>query len=201
MPYFLFTFAGMLPWNVFNQTISRAAPSLVANQALVSKVFFPRLLVPLSSTLSVLVDFAVSLTLGLALLLVYRVNPGWPVLLLPVWIALVLATATGIGLAAAAVQVKYRDVGYLLPWLLQLLLYASPIAFSLDAVQSLSPAARLFFEANPMTWYVEAFRWSFLGLPAPETWKIAGAVACSAVVLTAGLLVFQKHERELADVI
>lgn len=201
VPYFLFSYAGMLAWNLFNQTVGRAAPSLVSNQALVSKVFFPRLLVPLSTALSVLLDFAVALALGVVLLVVYGVNPGWAVLLLPVWTVLLLGVALGIGLAAASVQVKYRDVGYALPWALQLLLYASPVAYSVQAVEGLSPAVRLLFEANPMTWFLDAFRFSVLGLDAPPAWQVVGMFAVSALVLLAGVLVFQKNERNFADVI
>jgi lipopolysaccharide transport system permease protein len=201
VPYFLFSYAGMLAWNLFNQVVGRAAPSLVSNQALVSKVFFPRMLVPMSAALAVLLDFAVALVLGVVLLFLYGVNPGWPVLLLPVWVLLLLACAMGIGLAASSVQVKYRDVGYALPWALQLLLYASPVAYSIEAIQDLPPAVRALFEWNPMTWYLEAFRWSFLGLDAPHAWQVVGMVLVSAVVLLAGILVFQKNERLFADVI
>ncbi|MEU2201881.1 ABC transporter permease [Isoptericola sp. NPDC019482] len=198
LPYFLFSYGGMLAWNVFNQVVGRSAPSLVSNQALVSKVFFPRLLVPLSTAMSVLLDFAVALGLGVVLLFVYGVNPGWPVLLLPVWVALLVATALGIGVAAASIQVKYRDIGYVLPWALQLVLYASPVAYSVAAVPD---DVRWLFEANPMTWFLEAFRWSFLGLAAPAPWQVLGMVAVSGVVLLGGVLVFQKNERLFADVI
>ncbi len=198
LPYFLFSFGGMLAWNLFNQVVTRAAPSLVANQALVSKVFFPRLLVPASTVVSVVVDFAITVALGVVLLVVYQVNPGWPVLLLPIWVLLLLACAFGIGLAAASLQVKYRDIGYFLPWALQVLMYASPVAFSLDAVPA---GVRWAFDANPITWFLEAFRWSFLGLGAPAAWQVVGMVAVSALVLLAGLLVFQKNERQFADVI
>lgn len=198
VPYFLFSFAGMLAWNLFNQVVGRAAPSLVANQALVSKVYFPRLLVPLSSAVAVLLDFLIAFVLGVALLFLYGVNPGWPVLLLPVWTVLLCACAVGVGLAASSMQVKYRDVGYALPWVMQLILYGSPVAYALDAVPA---SVRPFFEANPMTWFLEAFRWSFLGLGAPEVWQVVGMVAVSAVVLMGGLLVFQKNERLFADVI
>ncbi|MCL1871572.1 MAG: ABC transporter permease [Promicromonosporaceae bacterium] len=198
MPYFVFSYAGMLAWNLFNNVVGRSAPSLVTNQALVSKVFFPRLLVPLSTAMSVMLDFGVALVLGVVLLFVYGVNPGWAVLLLPVWVVLLVCCALGIGLAAASIQVKYRDVGYALPWVMQLVLYGSPVAFSIDAVPH---QVRWAFEANPMTWFLEAFRWSFLGLPAPTLWQVGGMVVVSALVLLGGVLVFQKNERLFADVI
>ena len=198
MPYFVFSFAGTLAWNLFNNVIGRSAPSLVSNASLVSKVFFPRLLVPLSTTLSVLLDFGVALVLGVVLLFVFRVNPGWPVLLIPVWVVLLVSCGLGVGLAAASLQVKYRDIGYFLPWVMQLVMYGSPVAYSLDAIPH---SIRWAFEANPMTWFLEAFRWSFLGLPGPAPWQIAGLFGVSALVLLSGVLVFQKNERLFADVI
>lgn len=198
VPYFLFSFVGMLAWNLFGQTVSRASTSLVANQALVAKVFFPRMLVPLSTAVGVLLDFAVALVLGVALLFVYGVNPGWPVLLLPVWVVLLLGVALGVGLATSALQVKYRDVGYVMPWALQMGLYATPVAYAVDAAPE---SVRWLFEANPLTWFLEAFRWSMLGQAAPPAWQLAGMVGATLVVLGGGILVFQRYERQLADVI
>lgn len=198
VPYFLFTFVGMLAWNLFSGVVSRAAPSLVSNQALVSKVFFPRMIVPMSSVLAVFVDFVVALGLGAVLLVVYGVNPGWAVLLIPVWALLLAMLGSGIALAASAIMVRYRDVAYVLPWVMQILLYASPVAYSLEAVPD---NLRWVFLANPLTWYLECFRFSMLGLPAPPAWQIVGAVVAAVVVLFAGVLVFQRFEREFADVI
>jgi lipopolysaccharide transport system permease protein len=198
IPYFLFSYISMLAWTFFSGVVGRSAPSLVANQALVSKVFFPRMLVPMSTTLSVILDFLVGLALGVGLLVIYRVNPGWPVLLVPIWLVLMLLLGLGIGLGASAIMVKYRDVGYVLPWLLQIGLYASPIAYSLDAV----PAnLSWMFTINPLSWILEGFRWSLLGTAAPPLWQLAGAVVVSAFVFFAGLLVFQRHERQFADLI
>lgn len=198
LPYFLFSYAGMLAWNLFSQILARGAPSLVSNQALVSKVFFPRLLVPTSTAIAVVLDYVIALVLGAVLLVVYGVNPGWPVLLMPVWTVLIVAFALGLTLAASAVQVKYRDVGYLLPWVLQIALYASPVAYSIDAVpQSL----RWLYSSNPLSWYLEEVRYSFLGLPAPPAWQILGSVAAAVVVMLGGLLIFQRYERTFADII
>lgn len=198
VPYFLFSYVGMLAWNLFNGVVTRGAPSLVGNQALVSKVFFPRMLVPLSSALAVLIDFAVALVMGIVLLIVYRVNPGWGLLALPLWVLLMLVLASGLALGASAIMVKYRDVGYVLPWLMQVLLYASPVAYSLDAV----PENLLWlFNANPLTWILEGFRSSLLGLASPPAWQVVGAVAAALLSFLVGTLVFQRYEREFADVI
>lgn len=198
VPYFLFAFAGTAAWTVFSGVLTRAAPSLVANQALVSKVFFPRVVVPLSTMLSVLLDFAVSLVLFAVLLVINDVNPGWAVLGLPLWTLCALALGSGLGLAASAIMVKFRDVQYVLPWLVQVLMYATPVAYSLDAVPA---GLSWWFEANPLTWLMECFRWSMLGTPAPPVWQVAGLLAASAVAVVGGLLVFQRREREFADVI
>lgn len=198
LPYFVFTLAGMLAWNLFNGIIGRTSGSLVSNQSLVSKVFFPRLLVPVAGVVSVLVDFLVGLGLAVVLLLVYGINPGLPVLLLPVWVLLIALLGTGIGVAAAAYMVKYRDVGYVLPWVMQVLLFASPVAYTLAEV----PAnLRWLFDINPITWMLEAFRWSVLGTDMPPTWQIVGFVVVAPVVFLLGVVIFQRYEREFADVI
>lgn len=198
IPTFVFTLAGMLAWNLFNGALGRASSSMVSNQSLVQKVFFPRLLVPISSLASIALDFLVSMCLLLALLVVFGINPGWPILLLPVWVLLILMLGLGFGLAAAAYLVKYRDVGYVLPWFMQALMYASPLAYSLSAVP---PQLRWLFEANPVTWFLEAFRWSTLGAPPPDAWQIAALAVSAPVVFFLGTLVFQKNEREFADYI
>ena len=198
VPYFLFSFMSMLAWTLFSSTVSRAAPSLVANQALVSKVFFPRMLVPLSTAGSTLLDFGVGFLLGIVLLVIYRVNPGWPVLLVPVWVLVFAATALGIGLAASAWMVKYRDVQYVLPWLLQVGLYATPVAYSTDAVPE---ALRPLFLANPLAWMMDGFRWSVLGTAMPPTWQLVGSLIAAVVVFFAGATIFQRYERVFADLI
>lgn len=198
LPYFLFSLAGMLAWNLFNGSLSRASGSLVANQALVSKVFFPRILVPISTVASVFIDFVVGLCVAIILLFVYGVNPGWAILLVPVWALMIVLLGLGVGMAASAMMVKYRDVGYVLPWMLQILLYASPVAYALSSV----PAnIRWIFDVNPITWFLEAFRWSLIGTEAPPAWQIGALLIGSVVVFFLGTLYFQSHEREFADII
>lgn len=198
IPYIVFSFAGLLGWNLFNGIISRASTSLVANQALVSKVYFPRILVPLSSIISVLLDFVVALAVMIVLLIVFGVTPGWAVLLTPVWVLITCLFASGIAVAAAAGTVKYRDIAYVIPWLLQILLYASPVAYSLDAVPS---DLRWLMDINPIAWLLEAYRWSFLGTAPPAAWQLICLPIAAVVVALGGLLVFQRMEREFADVI
>lgn len=197
-PYFLFSLSGLLAWTLFSSIATRASGTLVANQALVSKVFFPRLLVPLSAVVSAAVDFAVGLILAVVLLFVYGINPGWPILALPLWIVLIALLGAGIGIAASAIMVRYRDVAYVLPWVFQVLLYGSPVAYALTSVPD---RLRWLFEINPITWFLEAFRWSLTGSAAPEGWQVVGLIVLAPVVLLGGVMIFQRLEREFADVI
>jgi lipopolysaccharide transport system permease protein len=198
VPYFVFTFAGMLAWTLFNGIVTRAAPSLVNNQALVSKVFFPRMLVPLSSILSVMVDFAVAAVLMVGLLVWFGIFAGWALLTLPLWILAVVLLGSGIGLLSSALMVQFRDVAYIVPFAMQTLLYASPLAYSLSEV---GDNIRWLFDINPLTWLLEGFRWALLGLAQPPGWQMVAAAVTSVVVFVAGALVFSKMERGFADVI
>lgn len=198
VPYFLFSLAGLLGWGLFGTVVDRAAPSLVSNQALVSKVYFPRLLVPISTVLSVLVDTGVGLGLFVVLLFVFGVNPGWAILALPLIALAAVVLGLGIGLAASSLMVKYRDVGYVLPWVVQILFFATPVAYSLDGTP---PDLRWAFEINPLTWLMEAFRWSMLGLEMPPLWQFVGLAAVAVGVFAIGVTVFQRYERTFADVI
>jgi lipopolysaccharide transport system permease protein len=198
VPYFVFSLAGMLAWNLFSNIVSRASGSIVGNQSLVSKVFFPRILVPLSSAISALLDFAVGFVMFLAVLVIQGVNPGWPILLTPVWALALVVLSSGIGVVMAALTVTYRDVTYIVPWILQIGLYATPIAYTLSSVPS---SLHWLFVANPLTWYLESFRWSLLGTAAPPAWQIVGVFVSATVVLLGGTLVFQRFERGFADVI
>ncbi|HWL78351.1 ABC transporter permease [Microbacterium sp.] len=197
-PAFLFTLVGMLAWNLFNGALGRSSSSMVSNQSLVQKVFFPRLLVPVSSLASVLLDFAVGLVLAIVLIFVFGIVPGWGVLLLPVWALLIGILGTGFGLTAAAYLVKYRDVGYVLPWALQVLLYASPVAYSVSEVPE---GIRWLFDINPVTWFLEIMRWSLLGTAQPPVWQIVALIIAAPLVFLLGTIVFQKNEREFADYI
>jgi len=198
IPYFLFTLAGLVTWTAFAQTVGRSSGSMVANGALVGKVYFPRLLLPLSTVLSTLVDVAVSLALLIVLLVMSGVHPGFGVILFPVWLVGVLAIALGIGLASGALMVRYRDVGFILPTAIQFLLFASPVAYT---VASVPENAQKFYNLNPLTGLLEGMRWSLLGMTPPSAGLAAYALGMSIAILVGGTLIFSRFESQFADVI
>jgi lipopolysaccharide transport system permease protein len=198
VPPILYTFAGLLLFNLMNSVISRGSLSLVSNSSLVSKVYFPRLLVPLSTAGSALLDFVVSLGFMAVLLAIYGVVPGFSVVLVPVWLLLTVCLAAGIAFVASALTVSYRDVQYIIPFVLQIILYASPVAYSIGKI---SPHYRLIYDLNPMTWLLDDIRWSVLHQPEPSTTILALSVGVPLAVLFIGSFVFQQMERGFADII
>lgn len=198
VPYFLFAFAGLLAWNLFQGTVTRASTAMLGNEHLVSKVYFPRLILPLSTLGTGLVDFGVAAGMLVALLLAAWHLPGVALLALPVALLALLALALGLGMVAGALAVSYRDVGYVVPVALQFLLYLSPIAYPLAEV----PAHyRALYMLNPLVPILETFRWSVLGVGAPAWGGLLYAVGVAGAALLAGALVFQRMERKFADVI
>jgi lipopolysaccharide transport system permease protein len=191
----VFIFCGMLPWNLFSGIIGRAATSLVNNRDLVSKVFFPRMLVPLATSVSTITDFFVSVVFLFILQGVFGVAPGLALILAPLWTAMVILFASGCGLVAAALQVRYRDIAYIVPFFLQILLFASPIGYSVPEKY------RLFFDVNPLTWLLADFRWSFLDLPAPPAWQLVLSIVVPVIAFLAGSIIFEQMERSFADYI
>jgi lipopolysaccharide transport system permease protein len=198
VPYFLFAYAGLLGWNAFSSTLTKASGCLVGNAQLVSKVYFPRLVLPLSTVFSSLIDFGVALAMLAVMMLVMGVHPGIGVLLLPVWLFLILLLSVGLGLFASALTVTYRDVQYVLPVLTQLLMYASPVAYALSVVP---PHLRWLFHLNPLSILLEGFRWSLLGVGHLETHALAYSVVVSVGIFIWGAFAFKKMERKFADVI
>ncbi|OFW07752.1 MAG: phosphate ABC transporter permease [Acidobacteria bacterium RIFCSPLOWO2_02_FULL_59_13] len=198
-PYSLLVFTGMVPWFLFAVALADTSSSLVTNANLLTKVYFPRLLVPMSAVATALVD----LIIGMVLLLLYMAWLGYPptfrALALPVFILLALSAALGLGLWFAALNVKYRDFQFVVPFVLQIGLYASPIGFN----STLIPEAwRLIYSLNPMVSVIDGFRWAFLGEPfRVRADGLMVSVATTVVVLLGGLQYFRRTERSLADVI
>jgi lipopolysaccharide transport system permease protein len=198
VPYPVFTFAALLPWNVFSGAITRMTGRIVANQNLISKVYFPRVLAPLSGMGSAVVDFLCAFVVLLLLMGLYGVAPTWRLLAVPVLLAVALAAALGVGLWCAALNVRYRDMTYVVPFLTQVWLYASPVAYSTQIVPD---EWRWLYGLNPMVGVIEGFRWAVLG----TAWSPGGLMLVSTVVVLAaaitGLAYFQRTEDTFADVV
>lgn len=209
VPYIVFSYAGLLAWNIFNSTIIKVSNVLIQNSQLISKVYFPRLVLPISTIYSTLIDFGVAAVVMVFLMAVYHIWPGWGLLLLPLWIVLILMMGVGIGLYAAALMVSYRDVQYVIPVAMNLLLYASPVAYSLSTalgklernVPQYAEAGRLLYQANPLSGLLEAFRWSLLGNTQLAVGPVLYSSVVSIVVFVLGAFAFKKMERRFADVI
>jgi homopolymeric O-antigen transport system permease protein len=191
----VFVFCGMLVWNLFSGIIGRAATSLVSNRDLVSKVFFPRMLVPLATSVSNITDFVVTMIFLFVLQGIFGVAPGVALILAPIWAAMVLLLACGCGLVAAALQVRYRDITYVVPFVLQVLLFVSPIGYPVP------DKYHVIFDLNPLTWLLGDFRWSFLNVPAPPLWQIVLSIIVPTVVFLGGSIIFEQMERSFADYI
>ena len=197
-PYLLFTFAALTGWNLFSGILTRASGCLVGNSNLVSRVYFPRLILPLSVMPAALVDFLVSLGMFAVLLVVYHVAPVGATITLPFWILLLCAGALGAGLVAAALMVEYRDVQFVLPVAVQLLLYASPVAY---AAARVPPEWRSLYYLNPLAAAIEGLRWSLLGTDPPPAGAVAWSAGVASLAVAAGIIVFRRMERGFADVI
>lgn len=196
--YVLFSFVGMLPWNVFSQSLQRSGQSLVRDNQLITRVYFPRTIIPLASSLSVLVDFLVALIVFFILLLIYKLPLTWNSLVIPVMLVLCMLISIGVGLWVSALSVFYRDFVYALPFLIQVWLYASPIAYS----TSLIPEQwRLVYGLNPMVGVIQGFRWALLGNIEFPTLSVLISVVTGTVIFFTGALVFRRIESRFADVI
>jgi len=198
VPYPVFAFAGLLPWTYFAAALSRSGNSLVSNGNLITKVYFPRLLIPLSAVLSPLVDFIITLGLLALLMMWYGILPTVAILTLPAFVLLAAASALALSLWLSALCVRYRDVGVVIPFLVQIGMYVSPVAYP----SSLVPERwRLLYSVNPLAVVIDGFRWALLGTKPPDPFGLALSCALVAVILYGGLLYFNRVERVFADVV
>lgn len=198
LPYPVFTYTALLPWQLFATALTSASNSLVVNQNLISKIYFPRLIMPFSSILAGLLDFAIAFLVLVGMMVFYRIVPTWGVLVLPLLVLLAVLTSLSVGLWLSALNVRYRDIRYVLPFLTQFWMYATPIAYSAGLVPG---KWRWLYSLNPMTGVVEGFRWALLGkasLDLPQVLLSAGIVL---VLLVSGLFYFKRTEATFADVI
>ena len=196
VPYPVFVFAGLIPWNFFATSIGFAGTSLIGHQHLLTKIYFPRLFVPTAVVCTYLVDLAITVVLYACILAVYRIVPSWQVVFLPLLIGLTLALTLGLGYTLAAVTVLYRDTKYLIPFATQVLMYLSPVIYP---VNLLPGRFRWILSLNPMCGIIEGYRWSILGTPCDPV-SMGLAVATSFGLLIFGLFFFRKTERLFADI-
>jgi lipopolysaccharide transport system permease protein len=198
LPYPIFYYSALLPWMYFASAMQNATNKIVENQHVITKVYFPRLILPISATLSGLVDFAISFLMFVVIMIYYRVQPGWPMLLFPAFLLLAVVTALGVGLWLSALNAIYRDVRYVVPFLVQFWMFASPVAYP----SSLVPLKwRWLYGLNPMAGVIEGFRWSLTGTGDPPSRMLFASSAVAIAVLLGGLMYFQKVETTVADVV
>lgn len=198
-PYPIMVFTGLLPWLFFSNTTAEASNSLVANSHLISKVYFPRLIIPFATIAVGIVDLLISSLLLVVLMAWYGHWPSWQVVTLPYFLLLAAMTSAGIGLWLAALNVKYRDIRYIVPFALQIGMYISPVGFSSSVIPE---EWQLLFALNPMVSVIEGFRWSLLGGTAPlYGYGILGSFVFSTCLLITGVIYFRKTEKTFADVI
>jgi lipopolysaccharide transport system permease protein len=198
VPYPVFALAALLPWQLFSAAVSGSSNSLVGSSNLLTKVYFPRLIIPIAAVVATLADFVVSACLLAGLMAWYRIVPGAGVLLLPLFVAQALVLALGIGLWASALNVQYRDVQFALPFVLQMLLFASPVAYSAALVPQ--GPWRVLYGLNPLVGVIQGFRWALLGAapPGPLVWLSA---AVTILLLVGGMFFFKRMEDSFADVV
>lgn len=195
----IFRYTALLPWMLFSKALSSSGRSMLTNRGLITKIYFPRLIIPLSSVLSGVVDFGISFLVMIGMMLYYKVTLTWAILVMPLLVVLTLIVALGVGLWLSALNVLYRDVGYILPVMTQLWLFLSPVGYS---SASIPENLQLLYAFNPMTGVIEAFRWAMLGdATATLGLQIAISVAVALVVLVSGLYFFRRMERTFADMI
>ncbi len=198
VPRPIFTFTALLPWGLFAKALSDAGRSLLSNRNMITKVYFPRLIIPLASVLGGVVDFLIQFGILIAMMLYYGYAPTSAVWTLPLFLLLALGTALGFGLWLSALNVLYRDVNYILPFLTQLWVMITPVAYSTRVVP---PQWRLLYALNPMVGVVEGFRWALLGIPTtygPMIWVSAGI---TLLLLVSGMYYFRRMERTFADMV
>lgn len=198
VPYPVFAFAALLPWSYFSQALSKASGSVVTSANLVTKIYFPRLLIPLAATLAPIVDMFFSFLVLLLLMFWFNVVPSWGLIALPFFILLAVLTALSVGLFTSALNVRYRDVGSIMPFIAQVWMYVSPVAYPVSMVPE---QWRLLYSLNPMVGVIEGFRWALLGTTPPDPAMMAVSAIALLFFCLVGIVYFKAMEQSFADVI
>lgn len=198
IPYPIFSYAALLPWGLFSGALQRAGTSLVANSNLITKVYFPRLVIPISAVAAGLVDFVISFVVLLGLMFYYRITPTWMILTIPLFVLLAVLTALAVSLWLSALNVQFRDVQHMIPFLIQAWMYASPVAYSTGLIPN--GPWRILYGLNPLAGVIQGFRWALLGgNPPNELMAISGVIVL--LLLLSGLFYFRRMEKTFADVV
>jgi lipopolysaccharide transport system permease protein len=198
LPYPIFIFSALLPWNLFASALTRGSASVVDNTQLVSKVYFPRLILPLSGVLSPVADFAVAFGILIGMMVWFGTSPTWGILALPLLVLLAILTALAIDIWLSALNVRYRDVGHTVPFLVQIWMFISPVTYPVSLVPE---KWRLLYSLNPMAGVIEGFRWALLGKQSPDFAVITASAVMMFTLLVTGIVYFKHTERTFADVI
>jgi lipopolysaccharide transport system permease protein len=198
LPYPVFAYAALLPWTYFAEGVTRSSVSLVSDANLIRKVYFPRLIIPLASVLTPLLDFFLSFVFLLAVMLWFGMSPTRGAIFLPLFLSLTVMTALAVGLWLSALNVKYRDVRHTVPFCVQFWMYASPVVYPVSLIPE---KWRFIFGLNPMTGVIEGFRWGLLGKQTPDIMVISVSTIVVLVLFLSGLIFFRRMERTFADVV
>ena len=196
VPYFLFSTLAVIPWNYMSTSMAASSASLVGGQALLGKVYIPRLMFPIIPVLSKMVDFLISLVVLGAVMAYYRVSPGWNILLLPLFLLMMMVVPAAIGMWLSALAIRYRDVKFVMQYVLKLLIYSAPILYS---ASSIPEQYRLLYSLNPIVGVIEGFRSALLGQDIPWTYIVPGMIS-GVIILVGGALYFKRMERVFVDV-
>ncbi len=197
IPYLLFSTVAIIPWAYMSEAMTKSSQSLVSGQAMLGKVYFPRLIFPVTPVLAKLVDFAISLILLVAVMFYYRIAPTWNLLLLPFLVLLMMSVPAGIGFWLSALAIRFRDVQFAMPFVIRMLIYSAPILYT---ASSIPDSYRLVYSLNPIVAVIEGYRACLLGTPVPWEFILPGTVV-AIVLLVSGAMYFRKMERVFVDVI
>lgn len=198
VPYPVFSYSGLLPWGVFAKALNDASRSVVANRAMITKIYFPRMLIPLASVLSGLVDFAIAFVVLLGMMWYFHIAPTTNIWTLPLFLLLALVTALGVGMWLSALNALYRDIGYIIPFLTQLWFFMTPVVYPATKVPE---GWQFLYALNPMVGVVEGFRWALLDTPTPSGTLIAVSSSIAVLILITGMFYFRRMERTFADMV